>query len=79
MAESFSPKIIVDGKLYAPNGFEWVLGFALAGCDWAIKKADTPEFRQRLREHLEQENKDKVERQIADYEQKITDLRHLIT
>ena len=77
MSKSFAPSIIVDGVRVTPKGFEWVLGFALAGCDWAIKKADTPEFRQQIREHLEQENKDKIDRQIAHYEQKIANLRNL--
>jgi hypothetical protein len=30
----------------------WVMGFALAGVEWAVKEADTPEFKQRMREQI---------------------------
>lgn len=42
--EKFAPKVIIDGKTITPKGYEWILGFALAGCDWALKEANKPEL-----------------------------------
>ena len=34
----------VNGVTVTPEGWMWVLGFALAGCEWAIKQALDPAF-----------------------------------
>lgn len=44
MKESFAPKVIVDGQCITPEGWMWILGFALGGCEWAIKQALDPSF-----------------------------------
>lgn len=62
-----NPRSMVTEYTVTPEGWMWILGFALCGCEWAIKKALDPEFdmdtkvrryelRRRLyfrREHLE--------------------------
>lgn len=49
MAESFAPTVLVDGKTVTPRGWMWVLGFAIAGCEWAIREASTEDFRSRAK------------------------------
>ena len=33
--EHFAPSILINGRTYYPSAFEWLLGFAIAGCKWA--------------------------------------------
>lgn len=42
--ESFAPTVMIDGRCYTPEGWMWVLSFALAGIPWAIKKCLDPEY-----------------------------------
>lgn len=44
MSERFAPTVIIHGQTVMPEGWMWLLGYALAGCDWAIKQCDGPEF-----------------------------------
>jgi len=37
MSEIFAPGIVTeDGRTIYPTGLEWILAFALNGCQWAI-------------------------------------------
>lgn len=57
MTESFAPSVVVPGLgTVTPPGWMWVLGFALGGCEWAIKEAGTEEFREIAREWYRQQN-----------------------
>lgn len=39
MAESFAPGVTLpDGRVVYPTGQQWLLGFALGGCEWAEKQ-----------------------------------------
>ena len=51
--ESFKPGIVVNGITVHPTGFEYILAFALHGCEWAIKEADSQEFKDNLRAYSE--------------------------
>lgn len=42
--ESFAPTVVVDGQTIAPEGWMWILGFALGGVQWAIDECEKPEF-----------------------------------
>ena len=42
--EKFAPAINVNGETITPKGYEWIMAFALRGCEWAIKEASKPEF-----------------------------------
>jgi len=57
MAESFAPSVNVPGVgTVTPPGWMWVLGFAIGGCEWAIKEAGTEEFREIAREWYRQQD-----------------------
>jgi hypothetical protein len=44
MTETFAPTVIVNGATVKPEGWMWILGFALGHCDWAIELCSSPEF-----------------------------------
>ncbi len=71
----FAPTIKVGGQTVTPKGYEWVLGFALGGCEWAIIEASKPEFLARVRADLEKETIAKLERLINKYENEIAKCR----
>lgn len=75
IVKSFAPAIIVEDKTVTPKGYEWVLGFALSGCDWAIKKASEPEFLEMIRVDLKQEAVARLEMLIKQYEYKISKMK----
>ncbi len=75
MTESFAPGVIIDGKFYTPPGWMWVLGFALDGVEWAIREADTSEFRATARAWLVKNRCDDLQRQLADCERRLAELR----
>ena len=35
--ERIQPSINIKGMTYYPTGYEWLLYFAYAGCEWAIE------------------------------------------
>ena len=72
---SFSPTINANGQTVTPKGYEWVLGFALAGCEWAIEEASKPEFLEMVRADLKREVIIKLEAEIASYERRIEELK----
>ncbi len=38
MTTSFAPTVLTrDGRTITPTGVEWLLAFALRGCEWAIR------------------------------------------
>lgn len=60
--ESFAPKVRMPGGYdYTPMGWEWIMAFAFAGCEWAIKEADKPEFRQVVKDSLRQRERDNLQ------------------
>jgi hypothetical protein len=79
---SFAPKIRMEGvhgmsEPYdiTPRGWQWVLGFALAGCQWAIDKASTEEFRMIIHQDLAKTNKHNLEASIKVAEEKLAELK----
>jgi hypothetical protein len=80
-AESFAPTIIMDGKGYQPKGHEWILGFALGGCQWAIDIAETQEFKDKVIAYLKEEKrqtyKDHINYLISEIEQYETKLNDI--
>jgi hypothetical protein len=71
----FAPTVLIDGKVVTPKGWVWVLAFALAGCEWAIKEASTEEFKEIMRRDLRETNNKQVSDRIAYYELEIERLR----
>lgn len=73
---SFSPTVLLpDGRTIKPQGWMWVMGFALAGCQWAIDEANTPEFRRRARQAIAEQRRKETEAEISALEARITRLR----
>ena len=74
--ESFAPGVVVPGYgTVHPPGWMWVLGFALGGCEWAIKEANTEEFREIARKWYRDQEKLLSEEYIANLEKKLEDAR----
>lgn len=69
--EKFAPTILIDGRTVTPKGYEWIMGFALAGCDWALKEANKPEFLVMVRANLKQEKVKQLNKAIQEYKHKI--------
>lgn len=42
--ETFSPTVMVDGFVVKPEGWMWVLAFALGGCGWALDLVCDPSW-----------------------------------
>lgn len=40
----FAPTVQVDGQTVTPTNWQWLLGFALGGCDWAKEAVLKPAF-----------------------------------
>lgn len=64
----FAPSVVVDGRTVQPEGWMWVLSFALAGVPWAVETASTDEFRDRCRAGLKAMRDREAESEIAHLE-----------
>ena len=74
--KTFAPSILLeDGTTYEPRGWEWILAFALDGCDWAVKKACAPGFREAILKDLKESEGKETEDQIDWHLEKIEVLR----
>ena len=74
--ERFAPTVTMpDGRIVTPEGWIWVLGFALAGVPWAVEAASTLEFRERCRAGLKAMRDHEAESEIAHLERRIEVLR----
>lgn len=74
--ETFAPTVrMPEGDDYTPAGWEWVLAFAVAGCEWAIKEADKPEFRERIKADLRQRRRERIQKAIDYKLAEVEDLR----
>lgn len=75
--ESFAPKIRDPrtGQVYTPEGWQWIIGFAFAGCEWAIKEADKPEFREMVKKSLRERKIEGLQRVVDDRLDEIAELR----
>ena len=75
MSNTFAPTVKMrDGRTVTPRGWMWVMGFALAGCDWAIKEASTEEFRQLVRDDVAAAERAEKLQLVKYYEEKIIEL-----
>ena len=62
--ETFAPRVMVDGQAVTPEGWMWVLAFAIRGCDWAIEEASKPEFREGVVKSLMERQRKQIEESI---------------
>lgn len=75
----FAPSVVVDGRTVQPEGWMWVLSFALAGVPWAVETASTPEFSERCRTGLKAMRDREAESEIAHLERRIAVLKADLT
>ena len=78
MSKNFAPSINIDGETYTPKGYVWIMGLALSGCQWAIDKANNPEFLNNIRKDIIREKVINSEILIKHYGNEITDLMKFI-
>ena len=76
MTESFAPSVLMsDGTTYKPRGWEWVLAFALRGCEWAVKEASDPGFREIIIKDLKKSKREELKKSIDTYLIRIEELK----
>lgn len=73
--ETFAPKVRMSaGYDYTPAGWEWIMAFAVAGCEWAIKEADKPEFRKMIKKDLRRREVNNLQKAI---DSKLAEVDHM--
>ena len=73
--ETFAPTVLYHGQTVAPPGWMWILGFALSGCEWAIKEVRTEEFKETVREWYRERARREAADDIARMEGRIAELK----
>lgn len=62
--ERFAPRVRIESPYgsydYTPEGWMWVLAFALRGVEWAIQEASKPEFRERIIASLKERRRESL-------------------
>jgi len=79
LGSSFAPSVVIDGRTLTPNGWMWVLSFALAGCEWAVLEASKPEFREQVADWMRDRKRIEAENEISALEQRIASIRASMT
>ena len=77
--DRFSPSVMLDGRAVTPTGWMWVVGFALAGCEWAVEEASKPDFQEALSNWMRERKRVEAEEEIAALEKRIADIRARMT
>lgn len=77
--ERFAPRVMLNGRAVTPTGWMWVVGFALAGCEWAIEEASKPEFRECMADWMRERKRAEAEAEIGALEKRIAEIRARIT
>lgn len=79
--EHFAPTVHVpsyDGRspgyVFTPEGWMWLIAFALRGIEWAIQEASKPEFRQHILASLKERRRANLK---ACIEEKLDEIEHL--
>ena len=73
----FAPSVVMPGgRVVQPEGWMWILGYALAGCQWTLDKADTAEFKAQVLEGRKAMRDRELESEIAHLECRLAELRN---
>lgn len=79
-AGRFAPTVVMPGgETVTPEGWMWVLGFALAGCEWAIEAAERDGVQQRAMDYERRRRIYWQEREIAALETRLADEKAKLT
>ena len=75
--EHFSPTVLVDGYTVTPEGWMYVLAFALRGVPWAVKVATDPQFdlRGKIDDYNRREKKHYLELDLAHYDKRLAEVK----
>jgi hypothetical protein len=80
---SFAPTVTMPGGgTVTPEGWMWVLGFAMAGCEWAIEAAERDglqqkamDYRRRQRIYWQEDEIRELEARLAQARKQLADLQ----
>lgn len=80
---SFAPTVVMPGGgTVTPEGWMWVLGFAMAGCEWAIEAAERDglqqkamDYQRRQRIYWQEGEVRELESRLAEARKKLADLQ----
>lgn len=77
MATTFAPTVLVDGETVAPEGWMWILGFALRGVQWAMDECEKPEFdlRGKMCDYYRRKKVYEITTEIEEIEERLKNLR----
>lgn len=77
MTETFSPSVLIDGIDVHPEGWMYVLAFALKGIPWAVKECEKPNFdlRGKLATYYNRQKEYVLRERIEDYEKKLDKIK----
>ena len=77
MSEKFAPGVVVDGHYLEPEGWMWVLAFALRGVPWAVEKASEPgyDLRRKMRDYERRKQQHFLEEDIVYLEDRLRKAR----
>lgn len=70
-----TPTILIDGQTYTPEGWMWILAFALRGIPWALEAASKPEFEIIVKDYLIREHNTKLQAEVDNCLERIEQLR----
>ena len=73
--ETFHPAVIIDGQTVHPEGWMYILAFAIAGIPWAIEEASKPEFLETCKDYERRKAEYWCEKGIEAAEKRIAELK----
>lgn len=89
VTERFSPSVLLPAirtrygtipeRTVTPEGWQWVLAFAVRGCSWAVEEASKPEFKERILRSLDAKRREAILGAIEAYLEEIRKLREELT
>jgi hypothetical protein len=75
MIETMHPSVVVDGVTVVPEGWMWILGFAMAGIPWAVAEAEKPEFQAQVADYRRRCELASIDSELAHLEPRADRLR----
>lgn len=72
---NIKPGVVIDGQTYYPEGWMYILAFALKGIPWAIELIEKPECKAAMRQFFVDQNNDKINEKIKYYLEEIEKLK----
>lgn len=73
---SFAPTVVMPGGgTVTPEGWMWVLGFAMAGCEWAIEAAERDGLQQKAMDYQRRQRIYWQEGEIRELEARLAQAR----